>query len=359
MPVRAKGWKWLALALGLGSSISPDASAGTFHTTALIDPAQVNDTYLAHLKTEGFAAAALTVTDSNAAAVASAARQITATPLSLDYWIEVARNPVLADTRPEWMASVQTHEEWRRLFPGFPPCPSNAVVKVYPWTPIAYQESFSFHVERVASLLQRQPPPRRLYLNGLQSGPSACGCGHLLCRWTADYGPRKTATPLPARAAADFIAAVKSRCPGVEVVPVWTTECEQEDRETVCGGVGCYGGACWREWTAQLTPVTREAPFVGVLLLVGAFDRDLPRYGKPMGWITHALQSFQWMPPKYGAQATPVNRLLPVLQGWDMTPARVRAQLDLAAATGSSGAVVALTRIDQSWSPRLFHLSPR
>ncbi len=37
--------------------------------------------------------------------------------LAFAYWIEVARSPELANEHPEWMASLQTHDEWRRLFP--------------------------------------------------------------------------------------------------------------------------------------------------------------------------------------------------------------------------------------------------
>ena len=50
-----------------------------------------------------------------------AAIVIGAAGFDLFYWIEIGRNPALADAHPEWMASLEVHHsEWRRLFPKFP-----------------------------------------------------------------------------------------------------------------------------------------------------------------------------------------------------------------------------------------------
>ncbi len=36
-------------------------------------------------------------------------------------WIEVARNPAMADAHPEWMAAIGGHhDDWRRRFPNAP-----------------------------------------------------------------------------------------------------------------------------------------------------------------------------------------------------------------------------------------------
>src|SRR5437016_3005095 len=79
--------------------------------------------------------------------------------LALCYWIEVGRNPNLAEAHPEWMASLQGHPEWRRLFPNCPKPTDNEVVKNYPWVPIAYKESFNAHINRIRALLKGLPTP--------------------------------------------------------------------------------------------------------------------------------------------------------------------------------------------------------
>ena len=45
----------------------------------------------------------------------SAAAAVEKAGLSLYYWVEVARNEAMADAHPEWMCSVQGHQDWRRL----------------------------------------------------------------------------------------------------------------------------------------------------------------------------------------------------------------------------------------------------
>ena len=324
---------------------------------ALLSADQTSDERLLQLRSKGFTAVALMLTETNGDADALLARRINKAELELDYWIEIARNPALADAHPEWMASIQTHQEWRRHFPEFGLIPSNCVVKVYPWVPVSYRETFEAHLRRVAQLLADRPAPRRLFLNDLQAAPSACGCGNPLCRWTTDYGPLKSATRLGSDAAAQFVEAVKTIRPGVEVIPVWTTECEEHDHKDQCGGVGCFHGDCWREWTAQLRSVAAQNETIAALLLYHTFDRDLPVYSQPAGWITSALGFFQQMPLRYQPQGWPAQRLLAVLQGWDVTPAQIDAQTARATEAGTAGIMVVFAPIDQSWSPRKFALS--
>ena len=199
--------------------------------------------------------------------------------------------------------------------------------------------------------------PRRVFLNDLQGPPSACGCGHPLCRWTTDYGPLTSASRLTNGAAAGFVAAVKHLAPGVEVIPVWATECEEHDKDGLCAGVGCFRGTCWREWTAQLTPLAAEAHTVAALLLSGEFQRDLPGNDPRAVWIARALAYFQEMPARYKADGIPRNRLIAVLQGWNVTEDQLNAQMALADESGAMGVVVAYGRIEQSWEPRMHRLS--
>jgi hypothetical protein len=344
----------LLVSIGLARPL-PAAQAAS--KIALLRADQASAHRLLELQREGFTSIALALSDTNAAVDTLAAGRVSRTGLELDYWIEIARNPALADAHPEWMASIQTHEDWRRLFPQFAKTQSNSVVKVYPWVPVLYRETVGPHQQRVARLLQDRPVPRRLFLNDLQGAPSACGCGHPLCRWTTDYGPLKSAARLPNDAAAQFVKDVKGIQPDIEVIPVWTTECEEHDRGGMCGGVGCFHGTCWREWTAQLMPMAARTDTIGVLLLYRAFQRDLPIYGEPAGWITSALGFFQQMPLRYQAAGIPAHRLLAILQGWDVTPEQIQSEIARAAEAGTAGVLVVFTPIDQSWSPRMFTLS--
>src|SRR5262249_17479723 len=149
-------------------------------------------------------------------------------------------------------------------------------------------------------------------------------------------------------AAAQFVRSVKRIRPGVEVIAVWTTECEDHDRHGLCAGVGCFRGNCWQEWTAQLNPVAAQNDTIGALLLYRTFERDLPVHQKPAGWIAEALGFFQKLPLRYQAEGLPAARLLPVLQGWDVTAQQIEEQISRATEAGADRALVAFASIDQS-----------
>ena len=144
------GWAGLTHSLAGGQSTAK---------VALLRAEQVNTAKLLALQKEGFGSIALALNDINGAADALAARLVNGSGLELDYWIEIARNPALADAHPDWMASIQTHEDWRRLFPQFAKTSSNTVVKVYPWVSVLYRETFDPHLQRVTGLLRGLPPP--------------------------------------------------------------------------------------------------------------------------------------------------------------------------------------------------------
>jgi len=323
---------------------------------ALLAPDQVSDKQLADLKAQSYTAVALALSDTNRAGQITAASQVSHAGFALYYWIEIGRNPALADAHPEWMASIQTHEEYRRLFPKLPQLKSNQVIKNYPWVPVLYKETFLVHRERVRRLLQDKPEPVGIFLNDLQGSPSACGCGHHLCRWTTDYGPVKTATRLPNDAAANFVGEVQKLAPQAKIIPVWTSECEEVDARTLCAGVNCFKGTCWKEFTAQLQAVAAGSDRIAALLPYKALHRDLAEYGEEAGWIRHALASFSKLPMRYGTNGVPPGRLIAVLQGWDVTPGQVREQLVQAEKSGAAGVLVSLMPIEQSWQPRVFVL---
>jgi len=359
-------------------AMSSDAPSGTPAQPGmrgvLVTPEEATAKALREFKREALTGVVLSLRDGETGAAAPAAARVRAAGLDLYYWIEVGRCPALAEAHPEWMASLQGHPEWRRLFPNAPEPGAGEVVKNYPWVPVLYQEAFGAHLQRVKSLLRALPPARGIFLNDLQAAPSACGCGNTLCRWTPDYGPIRTATRPPARgypadAAARFLTAVatgaerRPGAPGAEIIPVWTTECEEQEKDAACAGVACFQGACWREYTAQLMPVARECPTLAVLCLYRAFGRDRPpgtrlRVSGEADWVGQALRSFVEMPPRRGGQPVPLQRLLAVLQGWDVTEAQRQAQIRRCREAGARGYVMALTRIDQGWEPRIVRVPP-
>jgi hypothetical protein len=323
---------------------------------ALLAPEQVSEKQLANLKVQTYTAVCISLSESNAPAQISAATQIGRKAFALYYWIEIGRNSTLADSHPEWMASIQTHQEYRRFFPELPKLETNQVIKNYPWVPVLYQETFPVHLDRVRRLLEDKPPPAGIFLNDLQGAPSACGCGNHQCRWTTDYGPLRTATRLPNDAAAKFVEEVQKLAPESKIIPVWTSECEEVDAKTLCAGVNCFKGTCWREFIAQLRPLADASETIAALLPYKSFQRDLAQYGPTAGWISHALGSFSTLPLRYGTNGVPSTRLIAVLQGWDVAPQEINAQLDQAQKSSAAGVLVSFMPIEQGWRPQVFNM---
>ena len=331
----------------------PNLSAG------LISPTDASPTRLKELKLKGMNTVVVKISshdDKSKKAVRSATAAAKDTGLSIGYWVEVARSPKLADEHPEWMASLQTHDEWRRFFPDAPKPKANEVAKTYPWVPIMSRQPFKAQRNRVVELLTDLPQAELIFLNDLQGAPSACGCGNSLCRWTSDYGKRRTTVPLGHDAAALFVKAIEQASPSSEVIPVWATECEKHDGhpDGLCAGVGCFDGICWKAYTRQLMPVAATSNRIAVLATYKQFQRDVARYGKAeASWVGFALETFETLPPKHGGKSIPASRLIAVLQGWDITPEEIAAQQTVAAAAGANGYVVAFDKIEQSWSPKV------
>ena len=314
---------------------------------------------LAVLKKDGYTSVVLQIQSSAEnpiKEVIAASNQISSAGLELGYWLEIAHCAEMADDHPLWMASLQGHPEWRRFFKDIPFPKEGETIKNYPWVPILYEESFAAHLARVKKLVAELPPAKQLFLNDLQGSPSACGCGNPVCRWTADYGPVVTATKLGDDAAARFVAAVRKLVPKeTAVVPVWTTECEEHDKEknALCAGVGCFKGICWKAYTKQLMPVAEGSPQIGVLLLYKEFGQDTSAYKEPAGWIQHSLAGFSQMPPKNGGKAIGPERLIAVLQGSGVTERQLADQIARVQDARCPNYLVAFAKIDQSWKPKL------
>ena len=112
-------------------------------------------------------------------------------------------------------------------------------------------------------------------------------------------------------------------------------------------------GVCWKAYVAQLMPLEQNSPQLAVLVPYREFQRDLPVYGQKAGWIRQAVESFVTMPRRNGGRAIEASRLITVLQGWNVDEAEVAAQIEVATDSGTAGYIVAYSKIEQNWEPRV------
>ena len=208
-------------------------------------------------------------------------------------------------------------------------------------------------------MLKKLPKPNRIWLNNIQGAPSACGCGHPLCRWTSDYGPLKTATPIGNTAPAEFVAKIQTIVREVEIIPIMTSECEAEDKHSVCGGVCCYEGICWKAFTKQLDLVATKAKRVGVACFFKEFERDLKRYGAKASWVRTALLSFEAMPKARNGKGLKPDRLVAVIQGWNVSPEELEQQQQIANRLKPAGILICLPRSSSPGNPELYPYQSR
>ncbi len=331
----------------------------------LVEANPVGAETVSQWKKEGFNAVAVVLDErTSAATYRDLGQRISEAGLDFYCWIEVARNPKLAAAHPRWMAALGAHEDWQKNFPNVAEPKFGEVPKAFPWVPICYREAFEAHLARIEQLLKRAPPGwRGLLLNDLQAGPSSCGCGNLLCRWAVDYHVRSTATKLEgAGVAGRFITEVRQRAGDKEVIPVWTTECEEVDLPAdkhqgrpgtgLCGTVGCATGACpdmfTRQWSALAS--TGGGP-IALLALPTALQRTRPEFGGGPGWVTNAIGYLGRTVPANGGKAIPTSRLWVVVEGSRTTGETMTRET--AARAGAGAVIVARAKIDQSYEPKM------
>ncbi|MBW3543062.1 MAG: hypothetical protein KY476_22620 [Planctomycetes bacterium] len=354
---------WIAAVMGFGLvAVAGNAEERSFEAV-LTTAGAVTGEAVAGWKREGFAAVAVVLDDGlDARVLRNAADAVAARSLDLYYWIEVGRNPALAREHPEWMASLGTHNDWRRRFPEFRPPVKGQVAKAWPWVPIRYRDAFDAHLARIDRLLARVPEGYRgVLINDLQGGPGSCGCGNLQCRWATDYGVPSTGAKLDvADSAARFVAEVGKRTKGKEIIPVWTPECEWADlpddklppevRSTgYCGKVPCFE-FCRKMFGKQWTALNadRSGP-TGLLLLHKEFDRGRAPDDSPAEWLTRSVKYVE----EQAEKPVPRNQLWLVVQGYDVPPEEEATVRGAAAKIGAGTVLVARTRIDQAYQPRL------
>ena len=225
----------------------------------LVGLGRVSPDFLAAWKAKGVSAVVVPLDDASKRQWQPAAEAVERAGMTLWPWIEVARNPAMADAHPEWMAAIGAHhDDWRRRFPDAPAKKRGEVIKAWPWVPIGYAPAFDAHRQRLKLLLGDLPGRwAGVFLNDLQGGPSSCGCGNDQCRWALDYGSPPTAVKMPGDdAAATIVAELSARHPGKVVIPVWVTECELVDLPDakggtgLCGRVSCAKNDCWPRYAA-------------------------------------------------------------------------------------------------------------
>jgi hypothetical protein len=328
----------------------------------------VTDESVTGWKREGFGAVAVVLDDGDAVVdLEKAAKVVADHLLGLYFWIEVGRNPALAREHPEWMASLGIHNDWRKRFPNVRQLEKGEVAKAWPWVPIRYRAAYDAHLKRIHRFLARAPDGYRgVLLNDLQGGPASCGCGNLQCRWATDYGvPSTTAKLDGADTAARFVTEVGRSINGKSVIPIWTTECEKEDLSAdklpqgswstgYCGDVPCLE-TCRKRFNEQWTALEadRRGP-TGLLLLDKEFQRDRKEYGGFANWMTSVVESIE----NQGDKPYPPEQLWLVIQGYGTTADDETALRQTAVKTSAGAVLVARTRIDQSYEPRIVEVKP-
>jgi hypothetical protein len=111
--------------------------------------------------------------------------------------------------------------------------------------------------------------------------------------------------------------------------------------------VECAKGDCWPRYSRALGPLLKAASGpVAVALWPEPFGRD-------PGWVETGLSLFA-QPPR-GDAGVPPERTIAVIQGWDK-PESDRVALIARAKRAGGGWVIARTKVEQSWEPRLVEL---
>ena len=285
----------------------------------LVRPERVTPEFLTAWKAKGVTTVVVPLDEVTKRRWESMARVVEQAGMRLWPWVEVARNPAMADAHPEWMAAPGGHhDDWRRRFPKAPKAKPGEVIKAWPWVPIGYAPAFDAHRERLKALLGDLPGAwSGVFLNDLQAGPSSCGCGNDQCRWALDYGTPETAAKTPGDdAAARVVAELLARHPGKVMIPVWVTECEPvdlpdaKDGTGLCGGVPCAKGDCWPRYVRNWNPLLKatDGP-IALALWPETFRRD------PAHWIESDLALFQ-KPPRGGTPLAP-EKTVAIVQAWD------------------------------------------
>lgn len=278
------------------------------------------------------------------------------------HWVEVGRCPLLANEHPRWMASLGMHSDWQQKYPGSKRPAEGEVAKAYPWVPIGYQVTFAAHLDRIEKLLVRAAPDYRgLLLNDLQGGPAACGCGNVRCRWALDYHvPSHAGEQVGDDAAARFLKRVGQLTHNKELIPIWTTECEEidlpgtENGTGLCGKVECAHTTCPRAFARQWRSlIGGHRGSIGLLGLHRQLQQPGARGQPSANWVAAPLEYVDQIAGAAKEERLTRERVWLVVEGWDLPVAEAFAVRTKALALQVAMIVVARTQIDQSFEPRV------
>lgn len=218
-------------------------------------------------------------------------------------WWQAARDPEAASSHPEWMHAPQ-HHEWLRRFPDFD---GGHPALVAPYIGLGTVPAFEHALERMLNALV-QSPVKRLFVSDIQGPPMGCGCGNPSCRsWDNASGAKVASSAydrpevlFPLR----FFERARERRPDIEWTPVLCAECERgilmdgvHDPDgphgtDLCQGVACVAPCATEYWPRLLTAFRSAAPTVGLVLTVGALERDHPVYGPDRAWAERAHRHY-------------------------------------------------------------------
>jgi hypothetical protein len=268
-------------------------------------------------------------------------------------WVEVARDEAAARAHPEWLSEPQ-HTEWLELFPEQDWTGRHAVV--YPWICVNNRAVFEYARDRVCRLVNAiDAPLAGVFVSDIQGGPVGCGCGNDLCRsW--DNSPGEKIAPSPYERPETFFSVVflnelRRRLPGMTLVPIICEECEAgitmdgidspDELLGKCHGVPCR--PCSTDYYPRLIDSLVDEPRVGLLSFYKLWRRNVPLWGPEAGWVGAVLRRYR--------ERDPAQRLISVLQGWDVSEAELSAQIAQSRAGGSAGYLVAGMAMDQSFWP--------
>lgn len=275
-------------------------------------------------------------------------------------WIEVGRDEAAIREHPEWMHAPQ-HHEWLQAFPDWN---GGHPALVAPWLCVNNRAAFDYALARVRALVQQAPPLDGLFLNDIQGPPAGCGCGNVLCRsW--DNSPGDKIAPTPYQNPDVFFSqvfwekcalALAETLPISRLIPIICGECEigvtmggvesPDAQMGTCRGIACSRPCALVYWPGMVRAFSGEVggPLsVGLLTPYKLFGRDVPLYGGTAAWVGASVAHYR--------EIDPTASVLAVVQGWNVTPDELAAQIEQAATCGATGVLVLEEPLDQSWWP--------
>jgi hypothetical protein len=149
-----------------------------------------------------------------------------------------------------------------------------------------------------------------------------------------------------------FLDALNAKLPRMRITPIICPECEQgvvmgpaanPDAQTrYCASINC-SDPCGGFYYPGLVRALGGLASVGLLCTYKALRRDVPIYGAEAAWVAANID-------RYGEHGA-VSRLVPVLQGWDVSEDEIKAQLSFVSERNVRGYILSLLPLENSFQP--------